>query len=118
MRRIMELNKFKEYFRNMNQPWYFAKPCDTSKLLRKIVYINNKVHLHNSHITMINREVYSRFIKTVIIKPFLERLPDDGKLRNKYLGSFLYEVGKKSTNRSQNLWSLDYVRLNIIADKP
>ena len=118
MRRVTELNEFKEYFTNMNQPWYFAKPNNTSRLLRKIGYVNNKVWLHNDHVTMTNRKVYSRFVKTVIMKPFLECLPDDDKLRKRYLNSFLYEVEKKSANRSQNLWSLDYVRLNIIADKP
>jgi len=38
---------FKGYFTKMNQPWYFAKPDDTSRLLRKIGYVNNKVWLHN-----------------------------------------------------------------------
>jgi hypothetical protein len=67
-----------------------------------------------------DREIYSRFVKTVIMKPFLERLPDD-KLRNRYLELFLQEVEKSSasisSNKSQTPWSLDYVRLNIIADK-
>jgi trans-aconitate 2-methyltransferase len=116
MRQVMELNEFKEYFANFNQPWYFPKPYETTKLLRKIGYTNNKVHLHNAHVTMTNRKVYFRFVKTVIMKPFLECLPDD-KLRKRYLDSFLYLVQKKNTNRSQSPWSLDYVRLNIIADK-
>jgi hypothetical protein len=55
------------------------------------------------------------------MKPFLERLPDD-KLRNRYLELFLQAVEKNSasisSNKSQTPWSLDYVRLNIIADKP
>jgi hypothetical protein len=28
----MELIQFREYFRNMNSPWYFVKPDDTRKL--------------------------------------------------------------------------------------
>jgi hypothetical protein len=55
------------------------------------------------------------------MKPFLEHLPDD-KIRNRYLELFLEEVEKSSnntsSNKSQTHWSLDYVRLNIIADKP
>ena len=115
----MELNEFKEYFTNMDQPWYFAKPYDTTKLLRKIGYVNTNVHLHNDRVIITNREIYSRFVKTVIMKPFLEHLPDD-KIRNRYLELFLNEVEKKSNSskKSQTLWSLDYVRLNIIADKP
>jgi hypothetical protein len=76
--------------------------------------------LHDDCVNLNDREIYSRFVKTVIMKPFLERLPDD-KLRNRYLELFLQEVEKSSasisSNKSQTPWSLDYVRLNIIADK-
>jgi trans-aconitate 2-methyltransferase len=121
MRRVMELNEFNEYFTNMNQSWYFAKPDDTTKLLRKAGYVNIKVHLHNDRVSLTNRVIYARFVKTVVLKPFLERLPDD-KTRNRYLELFLDEVEKKNTSTSstnaQTPWSLDFVRLNIIADKP
>ena len=30
------LNEFEEYFANINQSWFFAKPDDTSKLLGEI----------------------------------------------------------------------------------
>jgi trans-aconitate 2-methyltransferase len=121
LRRVMEFNEFKEYFASFNQSWYFAKPDDTSKLLEEIGYVSTKIHLYNDCVNLIDREVYSRFVKTVIMKPFLERLPDD-KLRNRYLELFLQEVEKSSasissSNKSQTRWSLDYVRLNIIADK-
>ena len=122
-RRVTELNEFNEYFTNMYQSWYFAKPDDTSKLLGEIGYVSTKIHLHNDCVNLIDREIYSRFVKTVIMKPFLERLPDDDKLKNRYLELFLQEVEKSSasissSNKSQTPWSLDYVRLNIIADKP
>lgn len=116
----MEFNEFKEYFASFNQSWYFAKPDDTNKLLGEIGYVGTKIHLHNDCVNLIDREIYSRFVKTVIMKPFLECLPDD-KLRNRYLELFLQEVEKSSasisSNKSQTPWSLDYVRLNIIADK-
>jgi trans-aconitate methyltransferase len=51
------------------------------------------------------------------MKPFLEHLPDD-KIRNRYLELFLDEIEKRSTSSKKSRWSLDYVRLNIIADKP
>ena len=99
------------------------KPDDTNKLLEEIGYVSTKIHLHNDCVNLIDREIYSRFVKTVIMKPFLEYLPDDDdKLRNRYLELFLQEVEKSrsasiSSNKSQTPWSLDYVRLNIIADK-
>ncbi|MFY9795273.1 MAG: hypothetical protein WAK17_17915 [Candidatus Nitrosopolaris sp.] len=118
LRRVMKLNEFKVYFAKMKKPWYFAKPDDTDKLLREIGYINTGVHLHNDHVSLTNRKIYAKFVKTVIMKPFLECLPDD-EIRNRDLELFLHEVEKRSNrSRKLTLWSLDYVRLNIIADKP
>ncbi|PWU81516.1 MAG: hypothetical protein DLM72_06550, partial [Candidatus Nitrosopolaris wilkensis] len=119
LRRVMELSQFKLYFTNMNQPWYFAKPDDTTKLLRAIGYVNTRVHIHSDHVSLTNREIYARFVKTVIMKPFLEHLPDE-KRRNRYLELFLHEVENRSNSskKSQTRWSLDYVRLNISAFKP
>ncbi|MGC1932984.1 MAG: class I SAM-dependent methyltransferase [Candidatus Nitrosopolaris sp.] len=118
LRRVMKLNEFKVYFAKMNHPWYFAKPDHTDKLLREIGYINTGVHLHNDRVSLTNRKIYAKFVKTVIMKPFLECLPDD-ETRNRYLELFLHEVEKRSNrSRKLTLWSLDFVRLNIIADKP
>ena len=118
IRGVMKLNEFSKYFNNMNQTWYFAKPDDTTILLRKIGYVNIKVHLHNDRVTLTNRDIYSRFVKTVIMKPFLEYLPDD-ETRNRFLEFFLDEVESKSTGNKtyETPWSFDYVRLNIIANK-
>jgi hypothetical protein len=82
-------------------------------------------------VNLIDREIYSRFVKTVIMKPFLEHLSDDDvdddKLKNRYWELFLQEIEKsksasvnnnnRSNNKSQAPWLLDYARLNIIADK-
>jgi hypothetical protein len=53
------------------------------------------------------------------MKPFLERLPDN-KTRDIFLELFLDRVETRNigSKKCQVLWSLDYVRLNIIADKP
>ena len=119
LQKITELKEFREYFSNMSIPWYFAKPDDTSKLLKRIGFTNTNVNLHNDYINLINRKIYRRFVKTVIMKPFLEQLPEE-KIKNEYLESFLNEVENNSfsSNESQTTWSLDYVRLNIIAEKP
>jgi len=93
----------------------FTKLDDTSKLLEKIGYINIKVHLHTDCVNLPDREIYPQFVKIVIMRPFLEHLPED-KIKNRHLELFLEEVEK--TIKSQTPWSLDYVRLNIIADKP
>ena len=53
------------------------------------------------------------------MKPFLECLSDD-EASKRFLEFFLDEVEKKGTSsmNSQTAWCLDFVRLNIIANKP
>jgi trans-aconitate 2-methyltransferase len=116
LRQVMNLNEFKVHFSKFNQPWYFAKPDDTDKLLGEIGFIDTGVHLHNDRVSLTNRDLYAKFVKTVIMEPFLECLPDD-EIRNSYLELFLHQVEKRN-DHSTTPWSLDYVRLNIIADKP
>jgi hypothetical protein len=64
--------------------------------------------------------MYSKFVKTVVMKTYLERLSpenDDSKLKPVFLELFLDEV-KKHSNKSKKYWFLDFVRLNIVANRP
>jgi trans-aconitate 2-methyltransferase len=120
LERIRQLDQFKAYFTNWKQSWYFANPNDTDKLLKEIGYVNRRVYSNRDCVILPNRREYSRFIKTVVAKPYLERLStdnDDDKLKKAFLELFLDEVGKHS-NKSKTRWFLDFVRLNIIAHRP
>jgi trans-aconitate 2-methyltransferase len=116
LERIAHSDSFKAYFADWKHSWYFAKPDDTDALLEEIGYINRIIYLHSDRVFFPNRRIYSKFIKTVVMKPYLERLGADNdgrKLKTLFLDLFLDEV-EKCTNRSEERWSLDYVRLNII----
>jgi len=115
LRQVMQQNEFEKNFKNMNQTWHFRKPDDTSKLLGKIGFVNINVHLYNNCVNLCNREIYSKFVRSVIMKPFLECISKE-KSRNRYLELFLDEVeGRKSVNPKQETpCSLDHVT----ADKP
>lgn len=119
LERITNLNQFRAYFKNWKQSWYFAKSDDTDKLLKEIGYENRRVYSNRDCVILPNRRVYSRFIKTVVAKPYLECLsPDNGdKLQASFLKLFLDEV-KKLSNKSKTRWLLDFVRLNIVAHRP
>ena len=118
---ITHLDQFKEHFADWKQPWYFAKTEDTSKLLREIRYVNIKVYYSDDQVTLPNRRIYSKFVKTVVMKPYLDHLSlhndDTDKLKDVFLELFLDEVGKYSSGKFNKSWSLDFVRLNIIAHK-
>jgi trans-aconitate 2-methyltransferase len=119
LERITHLDSFKAYFADWKQPWYFAKPDDTDKLLEEIGYINRTAYLQSEWVIFPSRQIYAKFVKTVVMKPYLERLATDNdgfKLQTLFLDLFLDEI-KKCVDRSKARWFLDYVRLNIIADR-
>ena len=55
LERITHLDQFKEHFTDWNQPWYFAKPDDTYKLLQEIGYVNTTVYSSSDHVILPNR---------------------------------------------------------------
>ena len=123
LERITHLDQFKEYFTDWKQPWYFAKPDDTYKLLQETGYVNARVFSSSDQVILPNRRVYSKFVKTVVLKSYLEHLsrdndhPDIDKLKKLFLDVFLGEVEKCGNNNSSASWVLDFVRLNIIAQR-
>ena len=123
LERITHLDRFKEHFANWKQPWHFAKAKDTSKLLQEIGYVNAAVYYSDDCVTLPNRRIYSKFVKTVVMKSYLDHLSSDNddyyidKLKDLFLELFLDEV-EKCSNKSNTRWFLDFVRLNIIAYRP
>jgi trans-aconitate 2-methyltransferase len=121
LERITHSDQFKAYFTDWKQPWYFAKPDDTNKLLEEIGYVNTTVYSNSDCVVLPNRRIYTKFVKTVVMKSYLERLSQDNddndKLKNLFLELFLDEV-EKCSNKSKTRWLLDFIRLNIIAHRP
>ena len=107
--------QFKAYFTDWKQSWHFARPDDTNKLLEEIGYVNTKVSSNSDFVIFPDRHMYSKFVKTVVMKTYLERLSP--KLKTVFLELFLDEV-KKHSNKSKKHWFLDFVRLNIVANRP
>jgi trans-aconitate 2-methyltransferase len=122
LERITHLDHFKEHFKNWKQPWHFAKAKDTNKLVQEIGYVNTVLYSSSDCVILPNRQIYSKFVKTVVMKSYLDHLSSDNdddieKLKALFLNVFLDEVEKRS-NKSNARWFLDFVRLNIIAHRP
>ena len=122
LERITHFDQFKAYFTDWKQPWYFANPDDTNKLLKEVGYVNATVHSNIDCVILPNRRIYSKFVKTVVMKSYLERLSQDNdedgdKLKTLFLELFLDEV-EKCSDKSKTRWFLDFVRLNIVAHRP
>jgi trans-aconitate 2-methyltransferase len=109
---IRQRDEFKPFFAGWKESWYFAKPEDTSRLLQDIGFKNVQAYLMEDSATFANRNSFALFAKTVVMKPYLARLPDHQK--DPFLKSFLDEI---EAHHKSICWVMDYIRLNIRAIK-
>ena len=109
----MQSDQFKGYFANWKQSWYFPKPDDTERLLQKIGFRDIQINLSDRTMVYPDLESFLLFVKTVIMKPFLSYLSDEGK-KDQFLEEFVSELERSTAGQA---WSLDFVRLGIIARK-
>ncbi len=49
----------------------------TKKLLEEISYVNTKVYSNSDFVILPNRHIFSKFVKAVVMKTYLERLSPD-----------------------------------------
>lgn len=92
-----------------NEPWYFAKAEDTEKILKEIGFKNIEVFLENKVSKFHDKEDYFIFIKTIVLRPYLEYLSND-KLKNMFAKAVVHEI---ETNFKELQWKLDYVKFWI-----
>jgi trans-aconitate 2-methyltransferase len=109
--RIMQSDQFTEYFVNWKQSWYFPKPDETERLLQKARFRDIQVNLSKRSTSFSDRESFSIFVKTVIMKPFVGHLPD-AKKKEQFVEVFLDEF-----EQSGEGWLLDFMRLGVFARK-
>ena len=107
---ISDNNLYMVHFEGWKKPWNFAGPQDTERLLHKAGFTKASAHLSEEPVSFANRESFSEYVGTVVIWPFLSRLPSS--LQGKFLEAYLDDC-----ERSPDKWKLNYVRLNIAAEK-
>ncbi len=105
--------ELRPFFANWEEPWYFPKPEDTSKILQDIGFTNIDVHLIKESAKFNDKNSFALFAKTVVMKPYLSLLPDL-KLKDLFVQLVLDEI---ETNYPSMHWIMDYVRLNVRASK-
>jgi trans-aconitate 2-methyltransferase len=71
MKQIKESAEFRGHFVNWKEPWYFAKPGDTEKLLEEIGFTNIDVYPSDGTTTFPESKSYSQFVKTIADYPGL-----------------------------------------------
>lgn len=108
---VMADDPFRQHFTGWKNPWNFAAPDDTEELLRKAGFKKARAYLSTEPVVFDSREQFSAYVRTVVIRPHLARLPS-AQLRD----MFPEECLDRCEKRPQK-WLLDYVRLNIMAEK-
>ena len=91
----------------------FCESRKNGKILKEIGFKNIEVFLENKVSKFHDKEDYFIFIKTIVLRPYLEYLSND-KLKNMFAKAVVNEI---ETNFKELQWKLDYVRLNIHAKK-
>jgi trans-aconitate 2-methyltransferase len=110
--KIIQSDQFKGSFANWKKSWYFPRPDDTERLLQQIGFRDIQVYLSEQTMIYPDRESFMLFVKTVIMKPFLDHLGDTKK--DQFFKAF---VSQMEQHQSKTDWVLDYVRLYIFARK-
>jgi trans-aconitate methyltransferase len=112
--RVALSNPFRQYFlTGWKNPWNFAAPGDTEKLLHEAGFTNAKAELAAAPVAFAGRGQFSAFVRTAVVRAHLARLPTAAH-QDRFLEAYLDEYERQPP---QKKWLLDYVRLNITAEK-
>lgn len=99
-------------FTRWEEPWEFASAETTARRLAAGGFVNIETDLEDAPTPFESADAFATFVTNVVLRPFLVRI--DGEPRQRAFVSRLVEAA----GRDDPPWLLDYVRLNIKAQKP
>jgi len=100
---------FRPYFANWVDPWVFAWPDEAEAVIQRAGFARVRCWLDESPTSFADAERYRSFLESVVMRPFLARLPT-ADLRSRFLDAL---VNAAAANNPP--FTLDYWRLNISA---
>lgn len=109
--KIQHSPKYAQYFREWEEPHHFARPEDTERRLQRAGFEKVKAWLEEAPVQFANGDAFGQFIRTVVLRSHLLRLPDES-LRDELIQTLVDESAKQSAP-----FLLDYWRLNMDAQK-
>ncbi len=111
-RRLLEAPEFRPTMATFTPPWEYADPETTAERLRAAGFVDVETGSEDALTVLDGEAAYREFLATVIMRPYLDRLPDDD-LRRALLDAMCAEA-----SGDEPPWSLDYLRLNMSARRP
>jgi trans-aconitate 2-methyltransferase len=100
---------FRPHFAGWEEPWLFASPEETAARLARAEFTAIDCWLEHAPTSFPDRERFGAFIESVVMRPYLARLPDPD-LRRRFLEAIL-----ALAEDDDPPLTLDYWRLNISA---
>jgi trans-aconitate 2-methyltransferase len=114
-RRIAELaatSKYAQYFTAFREPWTFNDAETAAAVLRRAGFEEVHTSLEPSPTILEDLPTYSEFVRSVILRQHLQRIPDDA-LRTAFVAALASHAATDDPP-----FSLDYWRLNLDAKIP
>jgi trans-aconitate methyltransferase len=109
--KLIETDPFRKYFEDWQRVWEYPGPELTAERLRRAGFQGVTTSLEAAPVTFPEPAQYREFLKTVILHPYLERLPQS-------LQRELIDEMVRQAEQEQPPFVLDYWRLNLRAQKP
>jgi trans-aconitate 2-methyltransferase len=100
---------FRTHFANWEEPWLFAAPDETAERLERAGFTAIECWLEHAPTRFPDGERFGAFIESVVMRPYLARLPN-ATLRREFLDGIIARAAGDDPP-----FTLDYWRLNISA---
>ena len=100
---------FRAYFTEWEEPWLFASPGETTARLERAGFRTIDCWLERAPTSFPDGERFGAFIESVVMRPYLARLPDPTLRR-----AFVHAIVARAAE-DDPAFTLDYWRLNISA---
>jgi trans-aconitate 2-methyltransferase len=110
-RRLQADSRFAQYFEEWTEPWVYEDDATTAAQLQEVGFIDIRTWLEQAPVTLNNATEYREFLATVTLHKQLATI-ENSRLRDEFLDSLVADA------EEQGCFLLDYVRLNIEANKP
>ena len=104
---LMVAPKYAPFFATFRDPWVYNDAETASGLLRQAGFVEVETGVEPALTVLENRESYSEFVRSAILRLHLEQIPDD-ELRNEFVAELVRQAAADSP-----AFSLDYWRLNL-----
>lgn len=112
MKLLAALPKYAPFLGGYPEPWLFQDAENAATALRRAGFVEIETGLEPALTVFEGREAYVEFLKTVVVRTYLGRLPDP-ELQAQYLSDLADQAAHDDPP-----FALDYWRLNLSAKTP